>query len=43
MDNLRQTLRQLSPDQFNAIAQLLADQNRTVHIVGGRITRSLTG
>jgi len=40
-DNMRQTLRQLDPEVFNAVAQLLCDQSRTVHVVGGRITRSI--
>jgi len=41
MDNMRQTLRQISPDEFNAVVALLSDRNRAVHVVGGRITRSL--
>ena len=40
-DNLRQTLRQLDPAVFNAVAALLADRKRGVYLVGGRITRSL--
>ena len=40
-DNMRQTLRQINPEVFNAVAALLSDQDRPVHIVGGRITRSL--
>ncbi len=40
-ENLRQTLRLLDPEDFNAIAALLADRQRSVHVVGGRITRSL--
>ena len=40
-DNLRQTLRQLDPAVFNAVAALLADRGRGVYLVGGRITRSL--
>ena len=39
-DNLRQTLRQLDPETFDAVVRLLADQKRQVHVVGGRITRS---
>lgn len=39
--NLRQTLRQLNPEMFNAVVALLADPGRSIHIVGGRITRSL--
>jgi DNA-binding MurR/RpiR family transcriptional regulator len=41
MENMRQTLRQISPDDFDAVAALLADRKRGVHVVGGRITRSL--
>ena len=41
MDNMRQTLRQLDPEVFNAVAKLLADRKRGVYLVGGRITRSL--
>jgi DNA-binding MurR/RpiR family transcriptional regulator len=41
MDNMRQTLRQLDPEAFNAVAKLLADRQRGVYLVGGRITRSL--
>jgi DNA-binding MurR/RpiR family transcriptional regulator len=40
-DNMRQTLRQLDPEVFNAVAKLLADRKRGVYLVGGRITRSL--
>ena len=40
-DNLRQTLAQIEPATFNAVAALLADRSRAVHVVGGRITRSL--
>lgn len=41
MQNLRQTLRQLPPDTFNAVVAMLADPSRSVYVVGGRITRSL--
>lgn len=41
MDNLRQTLAQTTPETFNAVAGLLADPDRAIHLVGGRITRSL--
>jgi len=41
MENLGQTLRQLDPDEFDAVAKLLADKERAVHVVGGRLTRSL--
>lgn len=40
-ENLRQTLRQIAPESFNAVSALLADKERRIHIVGGRITRSL--
>lgn len=41
MDNMRQTLRQIDPDDFDAVVKLLSDQERAVHVVGGRLTRSL--
>lgn len=41
MENLRQTLGQIAPDVFNAVAALLSDRERSIHVVGGRITRSL--
>jgi len=41
MENMRQTLRQLDPEDFNAVAALLADRKRTIYVVGGRITRSM--
>lgn len=41
MENMRQTLQQIDPDEFNAVVELLADKDRAVHVVGGRITRSL--
>jgi len=41
MENMRQTLRQVSPEDFNAVVRLLAERERAVHVVGGRITRSL--
>ncbi len=41
MENMRQTLKQISPEDFNAVANLLADRRRAVHVVGGRLTRSL--
>jgi len=41
MENMRQTLRQIDPDVFNAVAQCLAERDRAVYVVGGRITRSL--
>jgi DNA-binding MurR/RpiR family transcriptional regulator len=41
MENMRQTLNQVDPDMFDAVTALLCDHNRSVHVVGGRITRSL--
>ena len=41
MDNMRQTLRHISPEVFNAVVTLLSDRDRDVYVVGGRITRSL--
>lgn len=41
MDNLRQTLAQTEPEMFDAVVRLLADPERRVHVVGGRISRSL--
>lgn len=41
MENMRQTLRQIDPKVFNAVTELLSDSDRAVHVVGGRITRSL--
>ncbi len=41
IENMRQSLRQLDPEEFNAVVELLSDQNRSVHVVGGRLTRSL--
>lgn len=39
--NLQATLGQIDPDQFDATARLLADPDRRVSAVGGRITHSL--
>ena len=41
MENMRQTLRQIDPEVFNAVAQVLSERDRHIHVVGGRITRSL--
>lgn len=41
MDNMRQTLRQIAPEDFDAVVALLSEQKRGVYVVGGRITRSL--
>ena len=39
--NLRRTLAQIDPADFDAAARLLADRERHVFVAGGRITRSL--
>jgi DNA-binding MurR/RpiR family transcriptional regulator len=41
IDNMRHTLRQLAPEDFNAVVALLSDRQRAVHVVGGRITHAL--
>ncbi|SNZ21495.1 MurR/RpiR family transcriptional regulator [Cohaesibacter gelatinilyticus] len=41
MQNMRQTLAQIDVDDFDNAANLLADTKRSVHIVGGRISRAL--
>jgi DNA-binding MurR/RpiR family transcriptional regulator len=41
IDNMRQTLRQVSPATFDEVTGLLSDQDREIYLVGGRITRSL--
>lgn len=41
MGNMRQTLSQIEPSEFDAAAALVADLKRKVYLVGGRITRSL--
>ncbi|WP_157015011.1 MurR/RpiR family transcriptional regulator [Mesorhizobium xinjiangense] len=40
-ENIRQTLHQLDKRTFDAAAELLAGESRNVHVVGGRITRSM--
>lgn len=39
--NLRQTLAQIDPATFDAVAQLLADTSPHIFVAGGRITRSM--
>ncbi|WP_408015587.1 MurR/RpiR family transcriptional regulator [Rhizobium alarense] len=39
--NLRRTLSQLDAADFDGAADLIADRNRSVYIVGGRITKAL--
>lgn len=41
MTNMRQSLGQIESGTFDAVSALLADPHRSVHVVGGRITRSL--
>ncbi len=41
IQNLRQTLDQIEPQMFDEVCALLADQERSIYLVGGRITRSL--
>lgn len=40
-NNMRQTLRLINPEQFDAAATLLTEQKRAVYIVGGRLTHAL--
>ncbi|WP_164880783.1 MurR/RpiR family transcriptional regulator [Aestuariirhabdus litorea] len=41
MNNLRQSLKQIDPATFDAVAELLSDTEHAMHVVGGRITHSL--
>ncbi|MGB3554170.1 MAG: MurR/RpiR family transcriptional regulator [Jannaschia sp.] len=41
IDNIRYTLGQIEPDLFDAACALVADTDRHLHIVGGRITHTL--
>ncbi|MCF8481092.1 MAG: MurR/RpiR family transcriptional regulator [Rhodospirillum sp.] len=41
MDNMRQSLRNIGTETFDSVARLLTDPDRTIHTVGGRISRSL--
>lgn len=41
MSNMRQTLMHLDPTAFDAACDLLADPERSIHFVGGRITHAL--
>jgi DNA-binding MurR/RpiR family transcriptional regulator len=41
LDNLRSSLKLLDHREFDRIADLLANQRRAIHIIGGRITRTL--
>ncbi|MFY0660568.1 MAG: MurR/RpiR family transcriptional regulator [Shimia sp.] len=42
MSNIRQTLANIDPAQFDALTGLLADENRALYITGGRITHALS-
>lgn len=41
MGNIKQSLAQIDPAVFDASCKLLADQDRSIYVVGGRITRAL--
>jgi DNA-binding MurR/RpiR family transcriptional regulator len=41
MDNIRLTLSQINPAEFDAACGLVADQSRHLFIIGGRITHTL--
>lgn len=41
IDNIRHTLGQIKPDMFDDACALVADANRHLYIVGGRITHTL--
>ena len=41
MENLRQTLKQQDPAEFDALVTVLAEPDRAIHVVGGRISHSL--
>jgi DNA-binding MurR/RpiR family transcriptional regulator len=41
VNNLHQTLSQIDPGDFDAVATLLSDKSRHIHIAGGRITNPL--
>ncbi len=41
MQNLRQTLAQIDPKDFDAICAALADKQSRIYVTGGRITRSI--
>ena len=41
IDNIRHSLAQIEPEAFDAACALIADTDRKVHIVGGRITHTL--
>lgn len=41
MENMRQTLSQIDPEAFDTVAAALADETRSIYVVGGRITRAI--
>ncbi len=41
MHNIKQSLAQIDPAIFDTACKLLADENRSIYVVGGRITRAL--
>ncbi|MCA1439621.1 MurR/RpiR family transcriptional regulator [Ensifer sp. IC4062] len=41
MGNMRQTLSQIEPREFDETANLIADRKRNIYLAGGRITRSM--
>lgn len=41
MKNIKKSLAQIDPVTFDTACKLLADENRTIYVVGGRITRAL--
>ena len=42
MTNLRQTLALMASVDFDSVAALLADRQRNIYIIGGRITKALS-
>jgi len=41
IDNIRNTMAHIDPDEFDEACALVADPDRHVHVVGGRITHTL--
>ncbi|OOG73983.1 HTH-type transcriptional regulator HexR [Ensifer sp. M14] len=41
MNNMRETLSQIEPQEFDAAVALVADRKRNVYLLGGRITRAV--
>ena len=42
LSNLKDTVNQISHETFNQVVDLIADQERSVHLAGGLITRSFS-